>query len=147
MYQIKFKTIWADFDPNRHMRHTAYSDYAAEVRSRYFLEHDLSLDDFARIHIGPVIFKEETTFFKEIKLGADITVTMTLTAASKKMERWEFSHEIFDDKGQLSARVKVFGAWIDLQKRKLTVLPKEIFEKLNKIPRTDDFKEIPLKSK
>ena len=30
-YTLEFNTKWADFDANRHMRHTAYNDYAAEV--------------------------------------------------------------------------------------------------------------------
>ncbi len=146
MYQITFKTIWANFDPNRHMRHTAYSDYAAEVRARYFLEKDLSLEAFAKIHIGPVIFKEETTYFKEIKMGTDIKVSLQMTAASPNLERWEFTHDIYNQDGALSARVKVQGAWMDLQKRKLTHLPQDILEKLRDIPKADDFKTIPLKS-
>jgi acyl-CoA thioester hydrolase len=145
MFEIIFKTKWADFDPNRHMRHTAYSDYAAEVRSRFFYQHDLSLEDFARIQIGPVIFKEETTYYKEIKMGADIRVDMLLTAASEKLERWEFTHRIFNTNDELSAVVKVNGAWFDLQSRKLTRLPDEIIEKLKNLPKSDNFKNIELK--
>jgi acyl-CoA thioester hydrolase len=37
-FQITFNTKWSDFDPNRHMRHTAYNDYAAEVRVRFVFE-------------------------------------------------------------------------------------------------------------
>jgi len=147
MFAITFKTIWANFDPNRHMRHTAYSDYAAEVRSRYFLSLGLSLDEFAKINIGPVIFKEETSFYKEIKMGTDIKVDMLLTRASENLERWEFAHRIFNDRGELSAVVKVQGAWFDLQKRKLTVLPQEILVKLQNIPVSPDFQNIEKKPK
>ena len=147
MFEIVFKTKWADFDPNRHMRHTAYSDYAAEVRSRYFYQHNLSLEDFARIQIGPVIFKEETSYYKEIKMGADIRVDMLLTAASDKLERWEFTHRIFNDKGDLSAVVKVFGAWFDLQNRKLTRLPDNIIEKLKNLPKDKHFRTIEIDKK
>jgi len=142
MFQVKFKTIWANFDPNRHMRHSAYSDYAAEVRARYFEKHNLTLDDFARLHIGPVLFEEQTRFFKEIKMGADITVDMWLSAATENFERWEFIHHIYNQQGDLSAIVKVKGAWIDLQKRKLTGLPDIILEKLKQIPKSEDFKTI-----
>ncbi len=141
MFQVKFKTIWANFDPNRHMRHSAYSDYAAEVRARFFQEHNLSLDDFARLHIGPVLFEEQTKFLKEIQMGTDITVNMWLFAATEHFERWEFSHEVFNDQGDLSAIIKVKGAWIDLQKRKLTGLPESILEILKHIPKSEDFKK------
>ncbi len=144
-FKHKFSTKWADFDPNRHMRHTAYADYAAEVRTRFFLEHNLTLDDFARMHIGPVLFKEETTFLKEIHIGEDITVTMELIAASPNMERWQFKHQILNTKGEISAEVLAKGAWIDLQKRKLTTLPEHVLEILKDIPKSENFMEIPLK--
>ena len=147
MFEISFKTIWANFDPNRHMRHAAYSDYAAEVRARYFLKHNLSLDEFAKKHIGPVIFKEQTVYYKEIKMGSNIKVNMLLSAATDNLERWEFTHQIFNQKGELSAVVKVSGAWFDLQKRKLTVLPDDVLQKLQNMPKSPDFKNINLNNK
>jgi acyl-CoA thioester hydrolase len=147
MYQLTFKTIWANFDPNRHMRHSAYADYAAEMRVRFFAEHQLSLEDFAKMHIGPILFKEEISYFKEIRMGEDITVSMALSAASPNLERWEFTHHIYNSKGALSATIKAYGAWIDLQKRKLTSLPPDIIKNLDDIPKTEDFKIIELKSK
>ncbi len=141
-YQHTFSTRWADFDPNRHMRHTAYSDYAAEIRVRFFMEHHLSMEDFAHLHIGPILFKEETTYFKEIHIGEDINVNMELIAATKNMDRWQFRHQIFNQAGELSAEVKVQGAWIDLQKRKLTQLPEHIVLLLAEIPKSDNFEEI-----
>ena len=68
-FQVSFATKWADFDPNRHMRHTAYNDYAAEVRVRYFAKNNFSIDEFTRHNLGPILFKEETSFRKEIHLG------------------------------------------------------------------------------
>ncbi len=144
--KITFKTIWANFDPNRHMRHSAYSDYAAEVRVRFFNKHHLSIEEFARLNIGPVLFKEEISYRKEIRMGSDIKVDMLLTAASPKLERWEFTHHIYNENDELAAIVKVYGAWIDLVKRKLTVLPPEVYEKLANLPKSPDFKEIILKT-
>lgn len=144
--KIKFKTIWANFDPNRHMRHSAYCDYAAEVRVRFFANYNLSLEDFANLHIGPVLFKEEISYFKEIRMGSDITVDIVLTAASPKLERWEFTHHIYNDKDEIAAIIKVYGAWIHLTKRKLTKLPADVYEKLADLPKSADFKEISLKS-
>ena len=46
---VKFATKWSDFDPNNHMRHTAYNDYAAEVRIRYFAENNFSIKKFSSI--------------------------------------------------------------------------------------------------
>ena len=46
-YTLEFNTKWADFDANRHMRHTAYNDYAAEVRIRYFAYAGFPVDRIA----------------------------------------------------------------------------------------------------
>jgi len=145
-FEITFHTKWSDFDPNRHMRHTAYNDYAAEVRVRFFQEHGLSISEFAKLNIGPVLFKEETSFLKEIHIGENITVKMELEGVSKGIERWQFKHQIFNEKGKLSAEIKVYGAWIDLQKRKLTVPPAKFVKIFQDLPKTENFKEILLKS-
>jgi acyl-CoA thioester hydrolase len=146
-FEIEFKTRWSDFDPNRHMRHTAYNDYAAEVRVRFFETHDFHLNDFSRHNIGPILFKEETTFLKEIHIGENIKVDMELISASPGLERWVFRHRIYNQKGQIAAEIKASGAWIDLQKRKLTHLPDEIWSILKTLPKSDDFIEIKLNKK
>ena len=51
-YTLEFNTKWADFDANRHMRHTAYNDYAAEVRIRYFTFAGFSVDRIAADGFG-----------------------------------------------------------------------------------------------
>ena len=144
-FKITFKTKWADFDANRHMRHTAYNDYAAEVRVRYFKEHGMSIEDLAKENLGPILFKEETNFYKEIHIGEDITVNLALNALSSKLERWKLQHQIFNKAGKLAAQINVYGAWINLEKRKLSAPSakfKNLFSSLNK---TDDFEEIILK--
>ncbi len=146
-YEVSFKTRWSDFDPNRHMRHTAYNDYAAEVRVRFFEEHYFQMNDFARYNIGPVLFKEETTFYKEIHIGENITGDMELLSATPGFERWVFLHHIYNQKGEISAKIKVTGAWIDLKKRKLTSLPEEILTILKDLPKSDDFMEMKIKDK
>lgn len=146
MYKQAFTTRWADFDPNRHMRHSAYYDYAAETRVRFFAENSFSIDDFARIQIGPILFKESCSFFKEIKLGGNITVNMQLVAASENLERWRFKHEIFNEAGDLAAELEVFGAWIDLKARKLTAPPPHVIALFKESLEQVDFYIIPSKS-
>jgi len=144
-YEQTFTTKWADFDPNRHMRHSAYNDYAAEVRVRFFMDHGFSLNEFAKLNIGPILFKEETSFFKEINISENLRVTMTLEAASKNLERWRFIHNIYNQNGVLAAEVKVYGAWIDLRERKLCAPPQEFIDIFKDLTKTADFKEIPIK--
>lgn len=144
-YKVDFATKWSDFDPNRHMRHTAYNEYAAEVRIRYFAAHNFSIHEFTKHSIGPILFEEYTSFRKEIHLGENISVNLKLSGISENYERWKIVHEVFNQKGELSAIIKVYGAWIDLTKRKLTSPPTAAFAMFDKAKRTDDFEEIKLK--
>jgi acyl-CoA thioester hydrolase len=141
-FQVTFATKWSDFDPNRHMRHTAYNDYAAEIRVRYFAKYNFSIDAFIKHNLGPILFTEETSFRKEIHLGEDITVNLKLQGLSENNERWKIVHEVFNKAGQLSAVIKVYGAWIDLSKRKLRVPPIETKEMFDFAERSEDFEVI-----
>ena len=145
-FKVSFNTKWSDFDPNRHMRHTAYNDYAAEVRVRFFKEQNFSIEEFTKHNIGPILFTEETSFRKEIHLGENITVNLKLEGLSKSNERWKIVHEVFNEAGKLSAIIKVYGAWIDLTQRKLTTPPEETKEMFASAERAENFKIIELKS-
>ncbi len=146
-FKVDFTTKWSDFDPNRHMRHTAYNDYAAEVRVRFFAGQNFTLEDFSKHNIGPILFTEETSFRKEIYIGENISANFKVSGLSKQNERWKISHEIFNQNGQLSAVIKVYGAWLDLRTRKLTLPPKEAQNLFLNVDKTDDFEEIIIKKK
>ena len=105
------------------------------------------IQEFTKHNIGPILFEEYTSFRKEIHLGENITVNMKLSGLSKNNERWKITHEVFNEAGQLSAIIKVYGAWIDLQKRKLTVPPAEADHLFLNTDKTEDFEEIMVKIK
>ena len=146
-FKAEFTTRWADFDPNNHMRHSAYNDYAAESRVRLFDAHGLSLDILNKLHIGPVLFREETSFFREIKLSEDISVEVFLKGLSKNGERFKLRHKIFKENGILAAEIDIFGAWLDLNKRKLTVPPEQVSGTFKDLEKTDDFEWLALSGK
>ena len=135
-FSVEFKTRWADFDANIHMRHTAYNDYAAELRLRFFKEHNITVKDFTKESVGPILFEENTKFLREVHMGTDISVNLKVIGLSNKGERWKIQHEVFNEAGKLAAVIKVYGAWIDLTKRKLTAPPKEAFPMFEKAERT-----------
>lgn len=143
-FSVKFTSRWADFDPNNHMRHSAYTDYAAEARVRMFNEYGLNLMEFNKLNIGPILFREETIFRREIRLSEDIRVEVFLKGISENGERFKFSHKIFKTEGSLAAEVEIYGAWLDLKTRKLTNPQKIVLEALKDIERTEDFENISL---
>ena len=139
-FEVEFNTKWSDFDPNRHMRHTAYNDYAAEARIRYFAHAGHPVDELAKDHIGPILFEEFTSFKKEIQSGQSVTVNCKLLGLSEDKRKWKIRHEILNSNRQLSAVIEVFGAWIDLEKRKLRTLPESYMDLLDGMDKTEDFK-------
>ena len=147
MFKVSFSTRWADFDPNNHMRHTAYNDYAAESRARMFNDYGLSLTAFNKLNIGPVLFKEETIFLKEISLSDDIAVEVFLKGVSEKGERFKLHHKIFRGDGKLAAEINIYSAWMDLRTRKLCDPPQIVADIFKQLEKSDDFESIPIKGK
>lgn len=144
-FTITFHTRWSDFDANKHMRHSAYNDYAAECRVRFFNENGFDVEAFEKGKFGPILFREETNFLREVKLGEDITIELFLEGASEKGERFKFYHKIYRQDGILAAELRIFGAWLDLETRKLTVPPFEAMYVLNVLEKTADYEKISLK--
>lgn len=136
------QVLWAQLDPNMHLRHSAYADYCAQARSNMLTEAGLSLDAFARYHIGPILFREELSYHREIGLDERIYVKVEMTKLNLKNFRFSFRHEIYKENGVKAATVEIDGAWLDLQKRKLTVIPDEWHSIFELIPKADDYVEI-----
>ncbi|MNN63494.1 acyl-CoA thioesterase YbgC [compost metagenome] len=133
--------IWAQIDANRHMRHSAYADICAQARSNMLNKMGFSLDKFAEFHIGPILFREELIYFKEVHLDEYVQVKVELTKYNKTNSRFSFIHQVFRNDGVLCCTVNVDGAWLDLQKRKLTKLPEEMEPYLARIPRSENYTE------
>jgi acyl-CoA thioester hydrolase len=128
-----FKQIeirWSDLDPNFHLRHSAYYDFGAYSRISFMNEHGLTPQALSHLHIGPIIFREECVFRKEIKFGDAITINLRVEKAKDDFSRWTMVHEIWKSGDILCAVITLDGAWMDTVKRKLTTPPdsfKEIF--------------------
>jgi len=146
-YTVSFKSKWADFDANKHMRHTAYNDYAAECRIRFFNTHGLSPKLFETHNFGPILFEENTRFYREIKMGESLSIDVKLSAASKNGERFKMVHHLYREDAIFAAEIQVYIAWIDLSKRKLIVPPREAIEMLQSIEKTEEFEEIIIKKR
>ena len=123
---IIYRTRWADMDPNGHMRHSAYADYAADQRVAQLASWGYDVARFAQLRLGPILFREETKFLKEVSIGEEIRVDSQLVRASPDGARWTIVHTLYKADGRVAATVTVDGAWLDLDRRKLTVPPAEL---------------------
>jgi acyl-CoA thioester hydrolase len=135
------QVIWSQIDANMHMRHSAYSDFAAQARFVMLEEYGLKPDVFVKLKIGPVLFREELFYLREVHANDRIKVTSELTKARPDGSRFSLRQEMFRGDGVKAAIINVDGAWINLETRKLTGLPNELSELFMKMPRAADFVE------
>ena len=143
MFSRSFDVIWADLDANAHMRHTAYMDYAAQVRLAWLFEMGFSIERLAAAGVGPVLFHEATQYRREVRGGERIVVALELTGLSDNRKHWRFRQPIHKEGGELAAVVEVQGAWLDLRARKIAPPPPELLAAVERWPRASDFALIP----
>jgi len=141
------KVIWSMVDANMHLRHSAYADFAAQARLEILTSTGFDADLMEKLHIGPILFREELIYMREVRPNDSIKITCALTKARKDGSRWSFRQEMFRSDGIQAALINVDGAWIDAIKRKLVGLPEEWAQKFMDIPKSPDFilEEIPAK--
>lgn len=136
----EFEVKWADVDANRHMRHTAYNDYAVHMRVKVLESVNLSMSRLEAWGIGPILFREEVLFHREVGMEGNITMNVSLIKARKDGSRWSFNHEMFRADGIKAATITVDGAWLDLKKRKLAIPPAEMGKLFLNMPVHENFK-------
>jgi acyl-CoA thioester hydrolase len=133
---------WADLDPNFHLRHSVYYDYGAYCRIQFLAAHNITAQFMHQHGFGPIIFREECVFKKEIKLEDKITIDLKLLKASHSYSRWTMQHHIFKNNEIPAAIITLDGAWIDTIKRKLTMPPPEVVNSFEMAPRPENFEWI-----
>lgn len=130
---------WADLDPNFHLRHSAYYDIAAQVRNEYLEESGVTLPIMKQLHFGPVIFREECLFRREVLYGEKIAVRVELTKLRRDFSRWAVRNTFLKEDGTVAALLTVEGAWMDTKLRKLTAPPSIGAEVMDSLPKAEDF--------
>jgi acyl-CoA thioester hydrolase len=130
---------WSDLDPNFHLRHSVYYDWGAFCRIEFLNEFHLTPRLMQQLHFGPIIFREECIFKKEIRFGDVITIDLKLVKAKKNFSRWSIQHAIQKNGDVISAILTVDGAWINTIERKLTVPPPEAEKVFSQMPVDENF--------
>lgn len=139
MFKQTVQIRWADIDPNRHLRHSVYYDYGAAMRMNALTAEGLSMKKLEELMIGPILFREEAIFKREILFGDEITIDVELIRAREDFSRWSLRHNFLKDGGTLAAIINIDGAWIDLVRRKLAVPDPYIRAVFERFPKSADF--------
>ncbi|WP_018627381.1 acyl-CoA thioesterase [Niabella aurantiaca] len=131
---------WSDLDLNGHLRHSVYYDWGAYCRIRFLSEKGLTTTRMMELRVGPVIFREECVFKKEIRPGDPVFIDLELTRSRRDFSRWGMQHRIYKDAHTLAAIISLEGAWMDTLKRKLTIPPSEVAAAYNVMPLAGHFR-------
>ena len=141
IYYKEIEVIWADMDPNQHMRHTSYSQYAAHTRIAFFNERGYALTKLATMGLGAILLREQSTYRREIGLHEQIKITMELMQSTEDFSYYTISHTVYKENGKVAAKVIIDGTWIDMEKRSIAApFPEVIDTVIKKMPFHKDFK-------
>jgi len=133
---------WSDMDPNFHMRHSVYYDLGSQQRIEILSAHGLTLQVMQEQGFGPVLFREECIFKREIRLSDQITITATLQKMRADGSRWSIQHEFRNQKDEVCALLNLDGAWMDTRLRRLAnPTPQIALEVFQQFPKTADFEQ------
>jgi acyl-CoA thioester hydrolase len=138
-FAIDIQLRWSDLDPNFHLRHSVYYDWGALSRIEFLNKYDLNSNTMQRLHIGPILFREECVFKREIRQGDKIAIDLSLIKSRTDFSRWSIQHIIKKNEDTVSAIITVDGAWMNTVERKLIVPPAEVEKAFIEMPRAENF--------
>jgi acyl-CoA thioester hydrolase len=143
VFEKNISLRWADLDPNFHLRHSVYYDFGAELRVEILEANGLSLKYMKENHLGPVLFREECIFRREIRMGDEVIITARVAKMKADASRWSIRHQFLSTDNKLLAALTVDGAWIDTNLRKLaSPIPQLVIDVFNAFPKAEDFELI-----
>lgn len=141
-FTTSIQVRWSDLDPNIHLRHSVYYDWGALCRVNFLTAHGVTTELFQQLQIGPILFREECVFKREIRFGDPVTVSIELIKSKKDYSRWSIRHTFMKNENTVSAILTVDGAWIDVVKRKLAIPAAEVTKAFVEMPLAADFEWI-----
>ena len=141
LFKQNLQVRWSDLDPNGHVRHSVYYDYGAQIRIAYLQKQGFGINWMKSNGIGPVLFREEAKFYRELKSEDDLVIDVRLSALSSDHRKWSMQHRILRG-DKLCATLDLDGAWLNLKTRRIAPPPKELVEQFEALERTEDFRVI-----
>ncbi len=142
-FSMDFRARWGDMDFNAHMRNTAYLEVSEDCRMQYFESRGFTMREFEKRRVGPVVFRDEMQYRRELRLLDNARVDIAAAGLSEDGSRFRLRNVVrraSDD--EVAAIVTSDGGWLGLDERKLVPPPDELLAVLRDLPKTDDFEEL-----
>jgi acyl-CoA thioester hydrolase len=140
MYFKEFEIRWNDLDANKHLGNSSYIEYMSHTRMSFLTKHGMSIDILAKNDLGPIVLYEHIHYFREIRSGQPIRVSLEAAGYTKDVRFVKFYHNFYDTKGKHLAHAEILFSFIQLSTRKLGKLPQEFMEKIKSFPKSESFK-------
>ncbi len=137
-FKTEIQLRWSDMDPNFHIRHSVYYDLGAKLRMDFLMQNGLTPAEMLKHKFGPVLFREEALFKREVRYGDTLTMDVQLSRLKSDYSRFGMRHHLWRGE-ELCAIINVEGAFIDTEKRKITAPPQLGSKTIEAMPKTDDF--------
>jgi len=141
-FEVMLDVRWSDLDINWHMRNTAYAEFGTQARVDFLSRGGFPPSRFQELGFGPVIFREESRYIREFRLGERVRVNFKVIGLSEDGSRWAMRHELFRDDGEPAAILELEGGWLDVATRRLRVPPDELRDRIAELPKADDFRAL-----
>lgn len=141
-FQRRFEVRWADLDANRHVRNTAFSEYATHTRFAFLASAGFPQARFEELRFGPVMFREETRFRREVLFGDVLTVSVRCSGLAADGSQWRVVQDVVRSDGREAAVLTIEGAWMDLESRRLMAPPEDLLAVMRSLPRTEGYEEL-----
>jgi acyl-CoA thioester hydrolase len=138
-FEEQFAVRWSDLDANRHVRNTIFSEFATHTRFRLLEAHGFTQARFERLRFGPVMFREEIRYRRELVFGEAVSVNVLFAGLARDGSQWRVRQEVTRADGRQAAILTIDGAWIHLDDRKAVAPPEDLLDVLRSLPRTGDF--------
>jgi acyl-CoA thioester hydrolase len=142
-FTCRFEVRWADLDGNRHVRNTAFSEYASHTRFRLLAAHGFTVERLESLRFGPVMMREDIRYRREVLFGDTLQVNVICAGLSMDASHWRVRQEVARSDGKEAAILVIQGSWIDLDSRKAIAPPQDLAEALLALPRDGGFEELP----
>lgn len=138
-----FEIRWGDLDPNRHVANSAYCEFMNDTRMTYLNRNGFTQKDFAQLNFGPVVFREEYHYLKEVMPGETVYVDVELLGHTEDEKFYRFCHSLFKPDGNIAVYSELTFGWMDLKERKLITPPERLRQILLGMPRSPRFGILP----
>ena len=144
-YKQSISLRWDDIDATRHLRHSAYLDWATHVRTQWLSAQGITMQSMAEMQIAPVLHEQNIRYLKETFLEDDLVVDLACVGLNADASQWHIRQHFWRG-DTLCAVYEVKGGWMDTKRRKATAPPAGVLEAVSALPKADDYAEIPLTS-